>query len=491
MKQNLFLFSWREFVRSANFGKSVGTKILLGFLALYFFATFFTLGISIGKILSEKFPGSDPVFIFNGFLLAYFGIDLLIRQLMQPLPTIQVKPFLVLNIKRRRIIRYLLRRSLFNFFNILPFFLLVPVCITMVAPVKGTESAFIWLMSLFVIVLSNHFLSTWLKWKFNDSGYGFYVFIVIVACLFAVDYFGLLDLQNLFASYLQRMMEKPVIAVIILALPPVFYYLNVEYLKSSLYLNLLESRKKNEKIRDFSWLNNIGDYGKFIALDLRLIWRNKRPRSQVMMTILFLLYGLLIYRPDGGKEVPDFIFVLGGMIMVSMFSAVYGQFFPAWHSKYFSMLMTQNFRMKQFLQAFFMMNLVVSSLYYLLTLPYAFLHTKIIYTHLTMLLYNLGVNTYLIFLFGLNSKKAVDLEGSAFFNYQGVGATQWLMSLPLILGPILLFALLKLVVVPVAAYVILGAIGLIGILLQPVLINYFAKAYLRKKHELIKNYKNS
>lgn len=197
MKNNLYSFSWYGFTRSANFGKSLGTKILLGFLAVYFFAVFFGLGMSISKILPEKFPDQDPVFIFNGFLLAYVGIDLLIRQLMQSLPTVQVKPFLILNIRRNRIIRYLMGRSLVNFFNILPLFMLIPVSITLISPAKGSAAAMVWLAGMIVLVFSNHFLSTWLKWKFNDSGYGFYVFAAIIAGLFALDYFAIFDLKEL------------------------------------------------------------------------------------------------------------------------------------------------------------------------------------------------------------------------------------------------------------------------------------------------------
>jgi len=491
MKQNLFLFSWRGFTRSASVGKNIGTKIILGFFALYFFATFLFLGLSLKNIFAEKFPDEDPVFIFNGFLLAYFSIDLVIRQLMQALPTLQVKPLLVINMKKSRIVRHLLGRSVFSFFNFLPLFFMVPVCITLIYPEKGLLPALVWFFSMLVLVISSHYLSIWLKWKFNESGYGFYVFVLLIAVLWGLNYLGWVDFKNLFAGYLGLVTEKPVFILPMLVLPPFFYSLNKQFLKKSLYLNLMDSGKKNEKIRDYSWLNNLGDYGKFIALDLRLIWRNKRPRSQVMMSILFLLYGFLFYQTKDGKQQPDFIFVMGGLFLTSIFTITYGQFFPAWHARYFPLLMTQNIRMKQYLHSFYILNVVVCSLFYLILLPYAFMNTKIIYTHLSMMLYNLGVNIYVIFLFGLFSKKAVDLGGSSMFNYQGVGASQWLIGFPLFLGPILLFYLLKLAGGFVFGFAILGLIGLIGILLQPVLINYFAKAYLRKKHELIKNYKNS
>ena len=98
MNQNLFSLAWRETVRSAYWGKSIATNIGLGFLALYFSATFLVLGLAIPEILTKDFPNDDPVSKFNSILLAYFAIDLIIRQLMQKLPTVSFKPLLLMNI---------------------------------------------------------------------------------------------------------------------------------------------------------------------------------------------------------------------------------------------------------------------------------------------------------------------------------------------------------------------------------------------------------
>lgn len=76
-------------------------------------------------------------------------------------------------------------------------------------------------------------------------------------------------------------------------------------------------------------------------------------------------------------------------------------------------------------------------------------------------------------------------------NYQGVGAAQWLVGLPMFLIPIGLFYLFKLPFGVVGAYAALGVLGLTGILLHPVIISFFAGKYLKQKHQLIKNYKKS
>jgi|GEM_PF-3019137 len=121
MKRNFAFFSWREFTRSASFGKNMAAKGVLIFLAIYFSVSFLFLGFSLSMFLAEKFPGQSVVSAFNSMILIYAGADLVLRIFIQNLPTFGVQPFLVLPVKKRRIARYMLNKSAFRFFNILPF----------------------------------------------------------------------------------------------------------------------------------------------------------------------------------------------------------------------------------------------------------------------------------------------------------------------------------------------------------------------------------
>ena len=491
MNTNLFSLAWRETIRSAYWGKSLATNIGLGFLALYFSLSFLVLGFAIPEILTKEFPDADPVSKFNSILLAYFAIDLIMRQLMQKLPTVSFKPLLLQNIRRRKIANYLMIRSIFNFFNVLPFFLLLPVTFSLVAETYSGVATISWFLGIFILIFSNHFLAIYLKWRFNEAEYGFFILLAALAGLFAINHFGIIDLSGALGKLLDLILVNPALAILLILLPVLFYFLNVNFLLSRMFVNLVSGKQKDETVSDYSWLDKLGETGRFIALELRLIWRNKRPRSVAMMTVIMFAYGLLIYRGEPGKELPEFVFILGGIILVGMFSISYGQFFPAWHSNYFSMLMCQRLKMKQFLQSFYMLVTVVSVACYFITLPYALMHTKVIYTHLAMLFYNLGVNIPLIFFIGLYSKKRLDLNQSSVMNYQGMGASQWVAGLPMLFGPIGLFYLFKLAFGVVGGYVGLGILGLIGILFHSIIIDYFSKRYLKQKYQLIKNYKNS
>ena len=491
MYLNLFSFAWREAIRSAYWGKSLATNIGLGLLAIYFMVSFLFLGFALPDIMTKGFPNVDPVSKLNSFLLGYFAIEQIIRQLMQKLPTVSFKSFLLLNIRRSKIVNYLIVRSLINFFNILPLFLLVPLAFNLVGASHSGLATASWILAIFILVFSNHFLAIYLKWRFNEAQYGFFILLASLVALFGVNYYGIVDLSGALGRLLDLVLIYPALSLLFIVLPVLLYGLNFRFLISRMFLNLFSGTQKEEKVSDYSWLNKMGETGRFIALELRLIWRNKRPRSLAMMTVIFLGYGLVIYRSEVGKELPEFVFILGGIILVGMFSISYGQFFPAWHSNYFSMLMCQRLKMKQFLQSFYMLVTVVSVSCYFITLPYALIHSKVIYTHLAMLLYNLGVNIPILFFIGLFSKKRLDLNQSSVINYQGLGASQWLAGLPMVLGPIGLFYLFKFAFGVTGAYIGLGVMGMMGLLFHSVIIDFFSKQYLKKKHQLIQNYKNS
>jgi hypothetical protein len=153
--------------------------------------------------------------------------------------------------------------------------------------------------------------------------------------------------------------------------------------------------------------------------------------------------------------------------------------------------MAQNVKMKQVLQSAFFLMAISNIIFYLLSLGYMYITPKVLYVHFAVMLYNIGVNTWVIFGLGLNSRKSIDLDQRASFNYQGMSATNWLISFPILFGPMAVYGLLVLAFGNIVAYIVLGSLGLIGIILHPKLIDYFTDQYLKRKHKIIAGYKAS
>ena len=101
-------------------------RVLIGFLALYFLVAFLFLGISLFFILRKEFPEQDPVSIINHWIIFYFGADILARYFLQNPPVTDVKALLIQPIPKKRIIKGVLLRSLFQFSTGFRFFYYFP-----------------------------------------------------------------------------------------------------------------------------------------------------------------------------------------------------------------------------------------------------------------------------------------------------------------------------------------------------------------------------
>jgi len=79
------------------------------FISIYFILTFFILGNQISASLAKS--SGDAVASFNAYMIWYLVADLLIRCILQPIPSLDVIPYFRFRIRRNKIINHLLVRS--------------------------------------------------------------------------------------------------------------------------------------------------------------------------------------------------------------------------------------------------------------------------------------------------------------------------------------------------------------------------------------------
>ena len=124
----------------------------------------------------------------------------------------------------------------------------------------------------------------------------------------------------------------------------------------------------------------------------------------------------------------------------------FGQFVPSWDASYYPMIMAQNIPMKQYLASKLGLITFSVAILAILSTPYVYFGWDILVLNIACALYNMGVNAPILIYAGSFNKKRIDLDKSPFMNYQGTGASQWLVSIPLLLMPIFFFWRLKEVV---------------------------------------------
>ena len=105
--------------------------------------------------------------------------------------------------------------------------------------------------------------------------------------------------------------------------------------------------------------------------------------------------------------------------------------------------------------------------------------------HFAAAIYNIGVNSHVILLGGSFNRKKIDLDKKAAFNYQGTGAVQWIIGLPLMLLPMGLFGLVNWLLGFESAVTLLMILGILGIVLHKKLMPMITQKYLNSKYKMI------
>jgi hypothetical protein len=104
------------------------------------------------------------------------------------------------------------------------------------------------------------------------------------------------------------------------------------------------------------------------------------------------------------------------------------------------------------------------------------------------MIYNIGVNTHVIMLGGAYNRKKINLDQKAAFNYQGTGAVQWLIGIPLMVIPMALFGLLNWLVSFEIATLVLAGMGFVGIALHKTFMKAITKKYISFKYKMIHSF---
>jgi hypothetical protein len=480
----LLRLEWKSFFRSASVGKGLAVKLFLGFLGLYFLAIFILLGFGLYFAIEKLYPKEEPILLVNNFLLLWLLFEFMLRFVLQNLPVVNAKPLLTQRVERRKIVHVLLSKSLFSFYNLLTLVTAVPFTIICVLNTEySIVSLLFWLMGLMGFVLTINFLNFWVQRRFSTDLKALIPFIIVCLVLYALEHFEIFSITNLFGSFFNLIVGLLPLGLVVLS-----YLRTFKDVRANLYLDAyLDSKQKNYQASDLSWTSRFGSLGPFLQLDLKLLWRNKRAKTAVYISFGFLLYGLLFYTNPQYEDSAMLIFV--GIFMTGMFIINFGQFIPAWDSSYFPLFQTRPITMKNYLEAKALLMYGSILILTILSTPYVYFGWDKMFLNVSCAIYNAGVNIPILLAFGAYNRKYIDLSNSSMFNYQGIGAAQWLVGLPLFIIPVIIWFTVKTFADEQTANIVLIGFGLVGLLLRKVIINGLVEMYMSNRYKMLEGFK--
>lgn len=480
---------WKAFWRSRNKAGSIASQILIGFFMLYFLGIAIFLGLNMSPLLKEIFPQQTPLQSFNGLILYYFAIDFLMRLQLQELPTLSIIPYLHLKIHKAKIIRFLNVRALFSLFNVLPFFLFLPFCFFNIAPSYGALTTLAYIISIFSVSIFNNYLVLFIKRKSISNAWYTIVGFTIVAAFGALEYYKVISIMAGSNYVFNVIALKPYLGLIFTLFAYGIFTINSNYLRHNLYVEELSKKQEKKVSTDYAFFNRFGRVGELAALELKLIIRHKRPRNSIVVGLFFLLYGFLFYKQKYLDKDAFSTMIFGAFFMTGFTIIGYGQFMFGWQSAHFDGILTNRINIKDFIRAKFLLFTIACTIITVLASFYFFLSPKLLLLHVAAYLYNIGFSTILVLFLATYNYKRIDINKSASFNFQGVGASQWILMIPFMAIPYLIYMPFGILNKPYWGLIAISIFGLIMLLMRNYWVNFIARKFEEKRYKIAEGFR--
>lgn len=486
MLWDLLVHRWYRFTRSDSFEREVVIKILLAIFILYMVGNIIFLAIALPKILINA--TGDPVNIIHQVLFYYYVVELFLRFFIQSSPAIDLEPYLHLPIKKSRISLYLQLKSVLHPLNILAAVITGPFAFQVIAPAYGFSAAWLWWLSIISISIFLHFFMLIFRKKWEDNFYFWVIILFLSVANYFLGSYNTISLSGLFAEFYNTLINTPSLAFITMVLSLGMAGYSFSYFKQNLYLEDIVSGKK-QKGESYSsklaFLDSYGISGTLILQEIKLILRHKRSRSFLILSVFFLLYGLL-FLDDLNEGMTPILLVIG-ILITGIFMLNYGQLLWSWKTNLLDFYFTRPFPIYEMVKGLHRLMVVSCLMFGLLSIPYVYFGWEILATFMACMIYNMGVNVPIIMRLSMWKPSAIDINKTAFMNYQGMGPAQWLMSIPVLVLPFVVYFAFAVPFNSSAGLAGLAFTGITGLIFYKPIVRALARRMQAEKYEFVKN----
>ncbi len=483
MIKKFIYLEWKAFIRSASFGKNLAMKIIMGFLMIYFSLIFIGMGVGAFYVLKEM--KLEPLVTVNKFLIYYFLFDLVIRLLLQPIPVLNIKPLLVLPLKKPTIVHFSLGKTVLSFFNWIHALFFIPFSVVLILNGYDVVEIIFWHLGVMSIIYINNFLNIIL----TNIDRLFVLFLIVIVALAGAQYYQLFDITTFTTPFFQSLYDIDGLFLIPILLLVALHAFTFKYFEKNLYLDAGLSVKQDiASTENLSWLNQFGTLGTFLKNDIKLIKRNKRSKTTIVMSVVFLFYGLIFF---GNTHQPPAMHIFAGIFVSGGFLFVFGQFVPSWDSSYYQLMMTQNIPYRGYITSKWWLIVIATFISTILASFYLFYGWEVYLTIVVGAIYNIGVNSHLVLLGGAFTKTPIDLSNAsgAFGDKKAFNVSAMLLSLPKIFLPLLLYWLGLHFADKTIALILVAGAGVLGFIFKEKVFSLIEKRYKKEKYSTISAYK--
>lgn len=295
---------------------------------LVFFGTIFAFALSSESV--------EAYHILNSALIFILLLDFLIRFPFQKAPTQEVKPYLLLPVRRKRLLDFLLIRSGLSGFNLIWLFFFVPFAIITITKFYGMWGVLTYCIGMWMLMILNNYWFLLCLTLINERIWWILLPVLVYGGIAA----GLFIPENSILFDWSVDLGEGFITGNLLAFIGTFLAIGLLWLINRAVMSRLvydEINKvedtKVKHVSEYKFLDRYGEIGEYMRLELKMMLRNKvcktALRTVFLVVILFscVLSFSEIYDGTGMKNfIMVYNFVIFGLLFLSNIMSYEGNY---------------------------------------------------------------------------------------------------------------------------------------------------------------------
>ena len=479
--------------RNPAFDTNRFAKFLMYFMIVYWAAIFLFLGVSLPFMFEGLVPNMEPYHIMNQGFIYVMLADFLMRFIGQPSVSQEIKPYLLMPVKRKKLISLLLLKSGLDSYNFLWFFVYVPFAFLTVIRFYGFGGMFLYLIGIWLIFVFNNYWYLLCKLLLGEKTLWLLLPTAIFGALGAAEF--LLDglpisrfTMDLGEGFIEG---NPLSFLFMLACIGVLFFINLKLQQRMIYNEL--SKKEDTKIKrvsEYKFLDKYGEVGEYLRLELKLIARNKTVKTQFRMGIIVMLgfsFALAFTDVYDGSYMTSFICLYNYAILPIM---TLGQVM-SFEGNYIDGLMSRKESIFNLLRAkYYLTTIIILVPFLIMFFPIA--KDKItLLTAIAYLIFVAGFVFFMLLQLAVYNTRTLPLNANLMKSNKSSNWIQGLITGCAFMLPLLIDKLLSALLPEEVAHIILIVIGLGFIATHNLWIKNIYKRFMKRRYKNMEEFRAS
>ncbi len=454
---------------------------------LVFFGTTFAFGFA------EMVPSMEPYHVMNKGLIFVLALDFLMRFPFQKTPTQEVKPYLLMPVKRNSLIDFLLIRSGLSSYNAFWLFMFVPFAIITFTKFFGVWGVITYCIGIWLMMVTNNYWYLLCRTLMNERIWWIALPVAVyggIAALFFIPDNSIISTftMNLGEGYITGNLLYFLATLAVIAL---FWFINRSVMAGLIYneLNKVEDTKVKH-VSEYKFLEQYGEVGEYFRLELKMLFRNKRCKTSLrMIAIIIVMFTLMLSFAevyDGAfmrNFIPIYNFIAFGMVILTQIMGFEGNYIDG--------LMTRKESIFSLLKAKYYLYSIAVIIPFLLMIPAMVMGKLTLLNAFAFALFSIGPLYFVLFQMAVYNTKTVPLNEGVSGRQNTGTAFQTLVTFATFGIPLTLYFILNaLCGATITAWVML-AVGIVFVLTSHIWIKNIYVRLMKRRYKNMEGFRDS